>query len=305
MSFPHGFKPMLSATLKDITSAKKLKFPGYISPKIDGIRCIVNNEGVPITRNGKVIMNQFIAQEMKKLNLHLLDGELGLGDPTAPEFFNNTSALIRRHHDDNFDHLDFYVFDKVASGGYEERFVDQDIEIVDQGKIHVHKLLQRKVFDYEQLLGWEEYFFEQRYEGIMYRQNLEAEYKFGRASLRSGELIKFKRFEDDEAVVTGFVQMMRNANEATLDEWGHTVRSSHQENKIPVEMVGVILGQCQNFDGEIRVGTGEGITHDVRKDMWLNPHKYIGRTFTFSYQANSDYEKVRFGSFKGWREDGI
>lgn len=106
-------------------------------------------------------------------------------------------------------------------------------------------------------------------------------------------------------IITGFIEAMENLNEKVKDEWGHSKRSSHKDNKIGKGMAGVILGTCPNFEGEVRLGTGIGLTHELRTDMFLNPQKYINSIVTFSYQDGTDYEKTRFGSFKGFRNDGI
>lgn len=305
MKFPVGFKPMLSATLKLLSSASKLAYPAYISAKIDGIRIVTDANGVPHTRTLKPVMNQAILDEFAKLGLKLADGELGVGDPTSPEFFNITSGLVRRKYDNDFDKIDFYVFDQIGPGGYEDRHVNKPLVFNEGTRINVVRLTQKKVIDEDQLKGWEEYFVEQGWEGIMIRSNITADYKFGRPSINQGQLIKFKRFVDDEMVITGFVEAMENQNEKVINELGHSERSSHKENKVPKGMVGVILGSCDNFEGTVRIGTGIGLTHELKTDMWNNPHKYIGRTITFAYQDGTDYEKTRFGSFKGFRDDGI
>jgi DNA ligase-1 len=304
MSFPTGFKPMLAATLVNAEDAHKLKFPAYVSPKIDGIRCITNSVGEPITRNGKLIMNRQIVAEFNKYKIPYLDGELGVGDPTSPEFFNQTSSLVRTIERD-FESIDYYVFDRVRNGGYEERFIHNLPTFPSDSKIKFQVLEQRKVTDDEGVTGWEDLWHSRGYEGIIIRSKFESAYKFGRSTLNSAELIKCKRFVDDEMVITGFIEAMENLNQVTTDEWGHTKRSSHKENKVGKGMVGVIVGTCLNFDGEVRLGTGIGLTHELKTRMWNNKNYYIGQTVTFCYQANTDYEKVRFGSFKGFRNDGI
>lgn len=308
--FPSGFKPMLAATLKKAEDADKLVYPVYVSPKIDGIRCVTNSFGSPISRNGKPFANKALIAEFEKHGIPFLDGELGLGDPTSPEFFNATSAFVRTENatiaSTKYEKLDYYIFDRIASGGYEERFINNLPTLPEDSWINFKILYQRKVTDDELLVSWESYWHEQNYEGIMIRSNLSAPYKYGRSTFNSGELIKCKRFTDDEAYIVDFIEMMENKNEATKDAWGHTTRSSHKENKVGKGMVGVIVAKANNFPGEIRIGTGIGLTHEVRKKMWENKEKFIGKKFTYSYpSAVTDYEDVRFGSFKGLRYDDI
>lgn len=304
---------MLAATLKDAAEAGKLMFPAYVSSKIDGVRCVTDRAGEAVSRNGMAFANRFVAEEFRKANIPLLDGELGLGSPLDPAFFNRTSGFLRRE-DDDFTQgvLDYYVFDMIGEGGYEERFINKlpeleakFAEVNSTSRINFFVHDQRKVLDEESLQGWEEVYHQRGWEGIMGRHNILAPYKYGRASIKSQELVKCKRFVDDEAVITGFVEAMENNNVPEKDAWGRTKRSSHQENKTGLGMAGVILCSCSNFDGEVRIGTGIGLTHELKREMWNNQAAYIGRTITFQYQAGADYAKTRFGSYKGFRDDGI
>lgn len=301
---------MLAATLDHVDQSAKLVYPSYISPKIDGIRCVTDAHGVAVSRNGKPFNNAMLNAEFAKYKIPYLDGEIGLGDPTEPEFFNRTSAFVRKEsrtlEEVGFEKLDYYIFDRIsAEGGYEDRFINKLPKLPTDSKINFVILEQRRVLDDEMLIAWEDSWAEKGYEGIIIRANLSAKYKFGRSSLKSAELIKHKRFVDTEATITGFIEAMENLNEKTTDAWGHSTRSSHKENKVGKGMAGVLVCSDPNFEGEVRIGTGIGLTHELKRDMWDNPQKYIGRMITYKYQGGSDYEKVRFGSFKGFRDDGI
>ena len=52
-------KPMLSATCKD---SSQLVYPVLVTPKLDGIRCLVKDTGV-VSRTLKPIPNKYIRKE--------------------------------------------------------------------------------------------------------------------------------------------------------------------------------------------------------------------------------------------------
>ncbi|MFM7851045.1 MAG: hypothetical protein ACKO96_03815, partial [Flammeovirgaceae bacterium] len=60
---------------------------------------------------------------------------------------------------------------------------------------------------------------ERGYEGVMIR-GLHGPYKQGRATLKQGWLMKLKEFDDDEAVIIGYEEKMKNNNAAQVNELG-------------------------------------------------------------------------------------
>ena len=103
-------KPMLCATVTDIS---KLRYPYLASPKLDGIRCLIHN-GTAVSRNLKPIRNKYIASCLK--GLPPLDGELIVGDPTAPDCFNRTSSGVMSA--DGEPDFKYYVFDRIGTDMY-------------------------------------------------------------------------------------------------------------------------------------------------------------------------------------------
>ena len=69
-------KRPLKARSESITNEelKRIKFPLWGSPKIDGIRCCIDT--VPLTSSMKLQPNVFISEELSKPELNGLDGEL-------------------------------------------------------------------------------------------------------------------------------------------------------------------------------------------------------------------------------------
>ena len=117
--------------------------------------------------------------------------------------------------------------------------------------------------------------------------------------------MKLKEFVDSEAKVIGFEEQLENTNEATIDELGHTKRSTHQENMVPkgtlgkfiVEEIGDTAWRGQTFP----VGTGEGLTAELRQEIWDNRDKYLGKIITYKYQSYGVLNLPRLPIWRGFR----
>ena len=303
-------KPMLAATIESPEDLDNITYPVFASPKLDGVRCVTDGSATPHSRKGELFENPYIVELMgRHEELEDLDGELGIGTPTDKDFFTRTSAWLRRSDDTNLpEPITFYVFDRVDNArSYQDRFIEEAADfVIETAEFIVKKLQQVLCRNKAEVLALEQKWFDEGYEGIMLRGAIyKAPYKHGRASMNSQQLMKYKRFADTEGVLIGFVEGKTNNNEATKDALGHTKRSSAKAGKVANGRVGALLVKSPDFVETVKIGTGIGLTHELRTDMLENPDKYIGRTITFTYQPGSDYVKARFPSFKGFRDDGI
>ena len=149
----------------------------------------------------------------------------------------------------------------------------------------------------EELAKKEAEYLARGFEGLMVR-SLSGPYKFGRSTANEGYLLKVKRFEDAEAKVIGFEERMHNANEATTDFLGHTQRSSHKENMVPMDTLGALV--CELPDGQVfRIGTGfDDLT---RLEIWRNRSRYLGHLTKYKYTEIGAKDLPRFPVFIGWR----
>ena len=134
-----------------------------------------------------------------------------------------------------------------------------------------------------------------------------AVYKQGRASTKSQELLKVKRYLDCEAKIVGWKELMHNGNVATTNELGQTARSSHQANKTGLNTLGAI--ECQGiagtpFDGiEFDVGNGPGLDDAMRAYIWANREKLQGTLVKFKYFPVGMKEKPRHPGYLGLRAE--
>ncbi len=288
----------------------------YGSPKYDGIRGIID-KGQVLSNSLKVFPNKFI-QAWAKENEEVLqgfDGELIVGEPNDPNVFNNTTGPIRAINSQP--DFRFYVFDRW--GDNDNNFLNRNENLI-YSMMGLDKLPPRVIIVHhvplttlEEIYAYEEEQLALGYEGIMLR-NITTPYKFGRSYPTGGELVKVKRFVDTEAEVIGFQELCSNQNEATVNEMGNTARSSHKENKVPMDTLGALMIRGFFDDGtEYTVNIGTGFTAEQRQEIWDNRlpttdkdgntirSKYLGEFAKFKYQDVGTQEAPRTPVFLGWR----
>ena len=301
-------KPMLAATIESPEDLDSIEYPVYVSPKLDGVRCLTFNGPEPYSRKGEPFQNKMLETIFAQAMVPgYLDGELGVGSPTDKKFFTITSGACRRDGYIPVGGFTYYVFDRISELSFATRISVIDLP-KDTPDIRFVKVPQELCTCKAQVLAWEQKWVLEGYEGIMIRgrvRDVAVGYKHGRSSLNSQELMKYKRFADAEGTIIGFEEGKTNTNEAKKDALGHTKRSSAKAGKVANGRVGTLIVRSLDFAEDVRIGTGIGLTQELRTHMWENQHEYIGKTVTFCFQAGSDYIKARFPSFKGFRDDGI
>ena len=259
------FKPMLACK----ADPAKLRFPLYVQPKLDGIRASVVN-GRLVTRTLKAVPNRAIREALSDPAFEGLDGELIVGDPTAPDCYRRTSSFVMAENKTG-EPWCFYVFDKHDHpGGFVERYTAL---LEWTGTEHPEAVLQivptMTAEDAEKLEQLERLIIEEGHEGAILRQP-HARYKFGRASKTAGELVKLKRFEDAEAEIIGVYEEQHNGNVAVRNALGRTERSTAQAGKVGKQTLGGFHVRDLESGVEFKVGTGFSAIE--RATFWANWH---------------------------------
>lgn len=279
--------PMLSATMKDVS---KITYPVLVTPKLDGIRCLII-DGKPVSRNFKDIPNKHVQKLMQGLP-NGLDGEL-----MVEGGFNSVQSAIMS--EDGEPDFTYNIFDYV-SGSLSEAYVGR---LTMLNKLKLPKfcklILPIQINNTEELDKIESQCISEGFEGIMIRSS-GGPYKCGRSTPKEGYLSKLKRFEDSEAKIIGFEERMHNGNEAEKDAFGHTKRSSHKDNLIPANTLGTLL--VKDIKTNIEFGLGTGFDDKIRKEIWDNKEKYLGKIVTYQYQK-IEKDRPRFPSWKGFRDE--
>jgi DNA ligase-1 len=292
-------KPMLAASLETIDS---IKFPVYVTPKLDGIRCL-KIDGQIVSRTFKPIRNAELAAAVKDLLPDGSDGELIMGGT----FQNTTSMVMSADKTIGNEKAYFYWFDYVLDDNkkpYLERindmkkFVEDHPDILTASPVKIVPLVPTEIKTIEELLKYETEVLEEKFEGVMLR-SANGPYKFGRSTLKEGSLVKMKKFDDDEAVIIGFNELQKNTNEKTKDEFGYAKRSSHKNGKIEQDTLGSI---DVNWNG-IHFSIGSGFTAEQRKEFWNDRDNLVGKIVKFKYFATGMKEAPRFPIFLGFRSE--
>ena len=281
------FKPMLASTV----DLEKIKYPVLVSPKYDGVRAIVLN-GVVYSRNLKPIPNKHVQELFGKAEYNGFDGELIAGSPIMPNVFNVTSSAVMSV--EGTPNVYFYVFDYfLSSAPYKTRF-----KSIKQTRVLI-EVPQCFIDSEANLLRFEKDATDLGYEGVMLR-NPNGFYKYGRSTIKEGYLLKFKRFEDSEAKIFGFEELMINENEAVVNELGQKQRSSKKEGMRPSGKLGAFI--VKDVKTNVSFSIGSGFTDMQRIEYWLMKEHYGGKLVKYRFQPTGVKDKPRFPVFLGFRD---
>ena len=290
-----NFKPMLADKAPEDLGA--LNFPVLVSPKLDGIRCVII-DGKPVSRKLKDIPNEYIQRVLTDAKLpEGFDGELMMREQAS---FSETSGNVMRR--DGEPDFVFNVFDcATAPGGFQERFAYVEGYLKRNPTQFATVVPHRLVQSASELLRIEECALSDGFEGAMIR-SLDGPYKMGRATTKQGYLLKLKRFADDEAVVCGVAELMHNMNEATKDNLGRTKRSSAKAGKEGGDTLGKLL--CKRVSDDCPVDVGGGFTAAQRAELWAVRDTLIGKIVKYKFQPDpaAPQNAPRFPVFLGFRD---
>lgn len=287
-----NFEPLLSAK----ADLKKLDYTNlWGSAKLDGIRAIVI-DGVVMSRKMKPIPNAFVQHRFGRPEFEGFDGELVVGEPHAKDVYNATYSGVMSK--DGEPDTTFYAFDHIGDPNLDYFKRLERLSGVHQ---HVGVVTQHPLTNYDDLLALETYYLDMGYEGLMLRafEGTRSWYKFGRSTVKEGTLMKLKRFTDAEAIIVGFEEEMANNNEATVDAFGRTERSSHQGNKVGKGRLGALI--CETADG-IRFNIGTGFTAEQREKLWAIRDKLVGMWAKYKCFPIGVVQAPRFPVFLGFRD---
>ena len=238
---------------------KKLKWPCYCQPKLDGIRCmieVVNGQVKSIksrtNKEFKVLSHIAVAVECLGLGTITLDGELYNHD-FRDEFGELTSAIKRDEVNKNSLLIEYHVYDAFLAVDFEERHRILKESIIKAPYVKlVETTLVKSEDDFKKI--YEKYLAD-GYEGGILR-NLKGKYK---ENGRSYDLLKFKDFDDDEFEIVGA-----------------------EENK--GKMAGECTFICKTEDGNT-FGVKPKGNQQVRRQYWedFKAGKLTGKLMTVRY----------------------
>jgi DNA ligase-1 len=287
-------KPMLAVDYVDLI------FPLLASPKLDGIRCVIYN-GVSVSRSLKKIPNKHISNTLSNKDFEDLDGELIIGEPNDITVFNKTCSIVSSF-DKVFD-FSFYVFDlidKTQTLTYVNRLelLKQRVNDLKIKYPFIKLVEQTLINNQEEFDTYEKSILELGYEGVMVR-SLNGIYKYGRCTAKENNLLRVKRFTDDEAIVIGYEELMINTNEKVTNELGRSERSSKLAGLVSGNKLGAII--VKDIKTGVTFNIGSGFNDSQRIEYWNGKEKLINRLITYKYFPIGVIDKPRFPVFKGFR----
>ena len=268
----------IKAMLAHKYNPDKADYPAYIQPKLDGVRCLFTKDGA-FSRAGNQFMNvEHIEYDLKPVfnrypNL-ILDGELynhGLKDD-----FNKIISLVKKKKPTKDDRIEaaqqvqYHMYDVAsfpnATYTWRMGFINR---LTDSSMVRTSNCLvitETKVaLDFDDAALLHQKNLKLGYEGSIYRTP-SGKYK----GTGSWDLMKFKDFHDDEAVIVGY-ETGKGKRQGTLGKF------------IMQDDEGIEFG-CP---------PGKGYNYKDLADMLDNVHDYIGQRATFTY-----FQRTQAGSYR-------
>lgn len=298
-----------SMSIEDYMKHIESMLPLIIQPKLDGIRCIINEERRARTRTLKPIPNKWIARTLRSMALPPgIDGEiLTYNKEGTIDSFNDISSKVMT--EQGTPDFKYHIFDYVSNYSYLDRMIIVNgFGILEQPFL---KLVDINVcYNMHEVLVRHDMNLRAGFEGSILRTDKGA-YKHGRVTLKQSFLMKLKPRERGEAIIVGFEELMHNENREEVDERGYMKRSHHKENLVPSGMLGAFM--VKDLKSGVCFNVGNGFTEEQRKMYWR--HRYMtglgvnsvfpltGQIIVYEYsEVRSKKDKPMEIVFKGFRD---
>jgi len=173
-----------------------IKFPCYVQPKLNGVRCIFQN-GKFISRSGKEYTTlEHLRPELEKLDIKIPDGEIYVHGMSFQEIIR----LVKKGREDGSNaKLEYWIYDQVNELTFENRSQYITDQFGDNKYISCKHVSTIKVHSEEEIKEWHDKFVQQGFEGVIIR-NKDGKYA---VKHRSADLQKLKYFHDAEYKIVG------------------------------------------------------------------------------------------------------
>jgi len=231
-----------------------IKFPCYVQPKLNGVRCIYQG-GKFISRKGKEFTTlEHLISELKKLNIDIPDGEIYIHGMS----FQGIIRLLKKYRPNETEKLEYWIYDEINDKGFEDRTKEIEKAFTKTLIIKLVRVPTILVKTEASIKELHDKWVKAGYEGAIVR-NIDGLYK---VKHRSKDLQKFKEFFDAEFEIVG-------AHEGTGMD------------------TGTVIFEVKNKKGQVFSVRPKG-TREERTE-WLNDIKnIIGKELTVRYQNLSE-----------------
>lgn len=256
------FKPMLANKY----DPAKASWPGFIQPKLDGVRCLHSNDET-WTRNEKPhkdhIRSMLAGYKVNVPNGWTLDGELML--PRDRFSFQDTVSAVKKD-GENSHLLEYHVYDVVLpiNQSFECRLHYLTHDYIRYANSAIRIVATYKCVDAAMFDIMARRFIRQGHEGAIYRSSY-GEYKHGRSGR---DLLKYKEFVDAEFEIVGVVEGQGKD-------------------------AGTPVFTCRTVQGDDFNCRPKG-TYEWRRRVWNDRERVVGKMLTVRYQELTDGGIPRF-----------
>jgi len=272
---------------------KDLCYPVIVSLKYDGIRAIRYKDGELLTRRQKKIPNLFIRDRIRE-ELKDLPGLFDMEIICGENYHLTESAVMSEVHEREHDVVAF-VFDYIGvKQSLSTPYADRLNALSELGyKMNYCMIAPNRVINWEhELLLYAQYTEALNMEGLIIRNPI-GPYKQGRCSVASQFMLKFVRYETDEAMVVGWEPAMENLDTSC----------KKKSNLRPKQMVGSL--QCVSARWPKGFSVGSGWDHATAKAWYNNRDLILGKTIKFKFKPYGTKDAPRQPVWLGFRDKKV
>lgn len=259
------FLPMLAHELK---KKDKLKFPVYMQPKMDGVRCLARWNGDKIqllSRGGKEYSVPHISKALESMLVPgtVFDGELYIHGVLRQDI----QALVKKHRSEPYAEtgktsldIQYWVYDCFDIDSLDKPFAIRTAELqeaLQKTDGTIRRVITHTILNLPALENLHKSFNRNGFEGSIIRLP-EGTYELGN---RSRSLLKYKDFQDAEFEVIGFTMGVGKFS-------------------------GCVIWKCKTNDGKIFDVVPKG-TLEQKKQWFLDGLDCIGEKLTVKFQSLS------------------
>jgi len=270
--------PMLAKDYKK--EYKKVTFPCYGQPKLDGMRALYNKKTGFISRKGKLIetmnhIDESVPNVSMIFNNEFIDGELYAHGYTFQENMKATKKIRATSIDGApaTSEIQYHVYDMVLPGPFIKRYNMLVQLVTDIDNIHI--VPTAVIHNDEQLKEYHQKNIADGYEGTIIRHG-DSGYGINK---RDSQLLKYKDFIDEAYEVVDIVPSDKNPEQ------------------------GVVHCSIGGGYDNVTFGCGMKFSHKERENMLINKTDYIGKTAEIRFFEYTDDGLPRFPVCVGFRLD--
>lgn len=280
-----------SATLTE-EALRFLDYPVLVSPKMDGLRALGAKRQL-LSKTLAPFRNEAMQYLAESGMFAGMDGELVAGSPSGDDVLRRSySAFMSSAGEPDWY---YWVFDRwdMPDTGFASRYDAAQRSVAAAAKRlgpRVRVMPQYRCDSPVAVLKQEEHALAEGYEGLMVR-SMFAPYVPKRCTVKSGYLLKLKRFQDGEALLLYVEEAVSNANEAKVLGDGSTRRGRSAAGRSTGNgLAGSVVGIDTKTGVEVKASTAR-LTAEERLELLRIADELAGESPLFTYR--------RFGSGDG------